>query len=69
MSEYSHTQILDELIMAGEIQESSKKAVLRSVRERPQYDFKSYVALSEQVSQSDSIEEAESQETSNTINR
>lgn len=57
-------QILDELIIAGELQESSKKSVLRVVSVVTQHIY----ALSDssfsmtQVTQADSIEEQENSE-------
>lgn len=50
--------ILDELIIAGELQESSKKAVLRIVRSTIRSREGSL--LINQVAQSDAIEEGES---------
>jgi AP-1 complex subunit sigma 1/2 len=54
------TQILDELIIAGELQESSKKSVLRVVCQQRLKD--EGVLKMIQVAQSDSIEDAENSE-------
>ena len=57
---FARMQILDELIIAGELQESSKKSVLRVVR--MVYRNHYYYALTGwvlKVTQSDSVEEQE----------
>ncbi len=62
----SAVQILDELIIAGELQESSKKAVLRVVRPECALSVSPPSSRTfcppSQVAQSDTIEEAEVQE-------
>ena len=57
-------QILDELIIAGELQDSSKKSVLRVVSWTTRHSRVSEDQYHFQVAQSDSIEEAEVQEDS-----
>lgn len=54
-------QILDELIIAGELQESSKKSVLRVVRiiYRLGYYYCALTGWVLKVTQSDSVEERE----------
>jgi AP-1 complex subunit sigma 1/2 len=52
-------QILDELIIAGELQESSKKSVLRVVRMVYRYDYCTLTGWALKVTQSDSVEEQE----------
>jgi hypothetical protein len=52
-------QILDELIIAGELQESSKKAVLRVVRTLDRYYYCALTGWALKVTQSDSVEDHE----------
>lgn len=56
-----HQQILDELIISGELQESSKKSVLRVVRVYLKCQAMPFNYHS-QVTQSDSVEEQENSE-------
>ena len=55
-------QILDELIIAGELQESSKKSVLRVVRPPIVVSLSLATYPNFQVTQSDSVEEQENSE-------
>ena len=55
-------QILDELIIAGELQESSKKSVLRVVSFSDQVFRPSAECENIQVTQADGIEEQENSE-------
>lgn len=55
-------QILDELIIAGELQESSKKSVLRVVRCTSTWATTIDLLALAQVTQSDSVEEQENSE-------
>lgn len=52
-------QILDELIIAGELQESSKKSVLRVVRMAYRFHYCALTGWALKVTQSDSVEEQE----------
>ena len=54
-------QILDELIIAGELQESSKKSVLRVVRYRC-FTLLLVAQTFDQVAQADAIEDQENSE-------
>jgi len=56
---FASTQILDELIIAGELQESSKKSVLRVVRMVYRYYYSALTEWVLKVTQSDSVEEQE----------
>ncbi|KAG6869267.1 hypothetical protein C0993_000020 [Termitomyces sp. T159_Od127] len=55
-------QILDELIISGELQESSKKSVLRVVRVSESIRSVSLIPADLQVTQSDAVEEQENAE-------
>lgn len=55
-------QILDELIIAGELQESSKKSVLRVVSLNNASQMYCHAEDVAQVTQSDSVEEQENHE-------